>query len=46
MNRHDPLYSTGSFSVLTEKFVILSRHLKLTTTQRVSLQGTATLRIT
>ena len=46
MNRHDPLYSTGSFSVLTEKFVIISRHLKITSTQRVTLFGTATLRIT
>lgn len=38
-------YSPGSFTVATENFLILSRHLKLTTTQRATLQGTATLRI-
>jgi hypothetical protein len=38
-------YSPGSFTLSTEKYVILSRHLKLTTTQRATLQGTGTLRI-
>lgn len=38
-------YSPGSFSVATEKYVILSRHLKLASTQRVTLAGTASLRI-
>jgi hypothetical protein len=45
----DPLtqsYSPGSFTVATERYAIMSRHLKLTTTQRVILAGTATLRIT
>lgn len=39
-------YSPGSFTIATEKYVIISRHLKLTTTQRVTLQGTSTLRMT
>lgn len=38
-------YSPGSFTLLTEQYAILSRHLKLTTTQRATLQGTGTLRI-
>lgn len=42
----DPSYSPGSFTVATETAKILSRHLKLTTTQRATLQGTATLRLT
>lgn len=42
----DTSYSPGSFTVATETAKILSRHLKLTTTQRATLAGTATLRIT
>jgi hypothetical protein len=45
----DPLtqsYSPGSFQVRTERYAVMSRHLKLTGTQRVTLSGTATLRIT
>lgn len=39
------LYAPGSFTVATENFMLHSRHLQLTGTQRVTLQGTATLRI-
>jgi len=39
-------YAPGTFTLATEQFAIFSRHLKLTTTQRATLQGTATLRIT
>ena len=39
-------FTPGSFVVETEKYVILSRHLKLTGTHRATLQGTGTLRIT
>jgi len=39
-------YSPGDTTVATEEFLIFTRHVKLTTTQRVTLQGTATLRIT
>lgn len=42
----DPSYSPGSFIVATETAKITSRHLKLTTTQRATLQGTSTLRLT
>lgn len=42
----DPNYATGSFTVATETAKILSRHLKLITTQRATLAGTGTLRIT
>lgn len=42
----DPSYSPGSFTVANETAKIMSRHLKLTTTQRATLAGTATLRIT
>ena len=41
-----PSYSPGSFTVATEEFLIKSRHLKLTTTERATLAGTGTLRIT
>lgn len=40
------LYSPGSFTLETETAAIYSRHIKFTTTQRATLQGTATLRIT
>ena len=39
-------YSPDSFTVATEKYVILSRRLKLTTTQRVTGQGTSCVRVT
>jgi hypothetical protein len=39
-------YAPGSFTLVTEKYAVMSRHLKLTTTQRATLQGTSTLRIT
>jgi len=42
----DQPYSPGSFTVATENFRIMSRHLKLTTTQRLTIQGTGALRIT
>lgn len=42
----DPAYSPGSFTVANETAKILSRHLKLTGSQRATLAGTATLRIT
>jgi hypothetical protein len=39
-------YSPGSFTVATEKYVIVARRLKLTGSQRATLQGTAALRLT
>jgi hypothetical protein len=36
-------YSPGSFMVTTEHYTIMAKHLKLTTTQRVTLEGTARL---
>lgn len=39
-------YTPGSFTVATGKYVIISRHLKLTGSQRLTGQGTATMRIT
>lgn len=39
-------YATGSFTVPDGKYVVMSRHLILTGAQRVTLQGTSTLRIT
>lgn len=45
----DPLqgfYAPGSFDVPTGKYALMSRHLILTGTQRVTLHGTGTLRIT
>lgn len=39
-------FSPGSFTLATETFSIQSRRLKLTGTQRATLQGTAALRIT
>jgi hypothetical protein len=39
-------YSPGSFTVATEAAKIMSRHLKLATTERATLAGTATLRMT
>lgn len=42
----DAFYSPGSFTVATETAKIMSRHLKLTGSQRATLAGTATLRIT
>ena len=41
----DPSYSPGSFTVVTETARAIFNHLKLTTTQRVTLQGTARLRL-
>ena len=44
----DPIqqsYAPGSFTIPTEKCAILTRRLQLTGSQRVALQGTATLRI-
>ena len=38
-------YATGSFTVPTGYFVSISRHLILTSTQRVTLAGNATLRL-
>lgn len=38
-------YAPGSFTVATETFRLISRHLKLTMAQRATLVGTATLRI-
>lgn len=40
------LYATGSFSLPTESYVVISRHLKLSGAERVTLAGTATLRMT
>lgn len=45
----DPLsqaYAPGSFTVADGKYAVMSRHLQLTSTQRATLAGTATLRIT
>ena len=39
-------YSPGSFTIATEKYAVLSRRLKLTTTQRLTVAGTGALRIT
>ena len=39
-------YAPGTFSIVTGKYAILAKRLELTTTQRVSLAGTARLRIT
>lgn len=39
-------YATGSFTIATGRYLVMSRHLILTSTQRVTLAGTATLRIT
>lgn len=39
-------YAPGSFTVVTGKFTVMSRRLALTTSQRATLQGTATMRIT
>jgi len=41
----DPSYSPGSFTVLTETAKIMANHLKLTTTQRATIEGTARLSI-
>lgn len=41
----DPAYAYGTFTVATGTAKILSRHLILTTTQRATLAGTATLRM-
>ena len=41
----DPAYSPGSFTVATETGRLIIRHMKLTTTQRATLAGTATLRL-
>lgn len=38
-------YAPGSFTVPTGQFMIMSRELAMTTTQRATLQGTARLRI-
>lgn len=38
-------YSPGDFTVKTETWKILGNHVKLTTTQRVTLQGTGRLRL-
>lgn len=40
-----PSYSPGSFTVATETAKSLGPHLKLTGSQRITLQGTARLRI-
>lgn len=40
-----PTYAPGSFTVATENYLVMSRHLKLTGAQRATLQGTATLRM-
>jgi hypothetical protein len=39
-------YSPGSFTVATENAKVLCNHLKLTSSQRATLAGTARLRIT
>lgn len=39
-------YTPGSFTIPTGKYAVMSHHLILTGSQRVTLQGTATLRIT
>jgi len=40
-----PSGSTGSFSVPTGEYAVISRRLTLTGSQRVTLTGTATLRL-
>lgn len=45
----DPIqqaYAPGAFTVLTGKYVILSKRLQLTGSQRVTIAGTARVRIT
>jgi hypothetical protein len=39
------LYSPGSFTIQTESYVEMCNHLKLTSTQRLTLVGTSRLRI-
>ena len=41
----DPSYSPGSFTVATETSRTYGNHLKLTTTQRATVQGTGRLRV-
>jgi hypothetical protein len=41
----DPSYSPGSFTVATETYKLLGNHIKLTTTQRITVAGTGRLRI-
>lgn len=41
----DPSYSPGSFTVATETWKLLGNHMKLTTTQRATIQGTGRLRL-
>jgi len=41
----DPSYSPGSFTVATETWKLLGNHVKMTTTQRISIEGTARLRV-
>lgn len=41
----DPSYSPGSFTIVTETARAIFNHLKLTTTQRATLQGTGRLRL-
>jgi hypothetical protein len=41
----DPSYSPGSFTVSTETGRIVVAHLKLTTTQRATIEGTGRLYI-
>lgn len=38
-------YSPGSFRVLTGSFLLMANHLKLTGTQRATIQGTGRLRL-
>lgn len=38
-------YAPGSFTIPTGKYVVMSKRLQLTGSQRVTLQGTARLRI-
>jgi len=39
-------YATGSFTVPTESFVVMSNRLKLTGSQRATVLGTGRLRVT
>jgi len=39
-------YAPGSFTIATGKYVVMSKRLELTGTQRVTGQGTARLRVT
>ncbi len=41
----DPSYSPGSFTIATETARLFMNHLKLTTTQRATLVGTARLKL-